>query len=244
MTVKQLNKIIIPDNFRRGGRSQKQLSTIEDSGLELLELMQERLGLTDYSQSSILDVGCGTRLPTAILNKNIPVKKYTGMDVHKELIQFLQDQIVDDRFEFHHLDLHNEKYNSTGQTLTLEHMLPIQDTYNVVCLFSVFTHLNPQDADCMLYMLSRYINENGKLIFTCFLDATVSGFDDRDPKQPLLLATYTESFMRHLIGRNGWNVEALYPPIKSEKNYQLMQYCFVCTPNNIDEGEYAESETD
>jgi hypothetical protein len=150
------------------------------------------------------------------------------MDVDRELIEHLSDQVHDQRFSFHHLNLHNKMYNPQGKRLTLDYALPLQEKFTVICLFSVFTHFEPGDVDCMLAVLRRYIEHNGKLIFTCFLDEDVSGFDDRDADSPLKEAAYTEFLLRHLITRNGWDIEALYPPTKSVKGYWLMQHCFVC----------------
>lgn len=82
----------------------------------------------------------------------------------------------------------------------------------------------------MLAVLRRYIDARGKLIFTAFVDDEVSGFDDRVPEKPLEQAAYSEPLIRHLVTRNGWNIESLCPPTKSPLGYCLMQHCFVCTP--------------
>jgi SAM-dependent methyltransferase len=228
-------KLVIPDRLRRGTAKQQQVASAAESGRELLELMRERLGLRDYSHASILDVGCGTRIPEAILANNIPVRKYVGMDVDEELIRYLREHVHDDRFEFYHLRLYNKRYNPSGVPLHLDYELPVRDKFDVVCLFSVFTHTDPKDTDCMLAVLSRHVSERGKLICTCILDATVSGFDDKIHDSPLTGAAYTEDLFRHLIVRNGWTIEALYPPTKSPLGYKLMQSCFVCSRERHDD---------
>jgi SAM-dependent methyltransferase len=223
-------KLFVPDEFRRGHRGQRELTTAEESGIELLELMRQRLNLADYANSSLLDIGCGTRIPEALINRRMPIRRYVGMDLDAELIGFLNTHVDDQRFEFFRLDLYNRLYNPKGKPLTPAFALPLSERFDVGCLFSVFTHLDPRDADCMLGVLRRYTAESGKLIFTCFLDESVSGFDDRVPDRPLLQAAYNKSLFEHLISRNGWAVESLYPPTKSPLGYTLMQDCYVCRP--------------
>lgn len=230
MTINYRKNFIVPKKLKKGSLKQRRLTTSKESGYELLELMRERLGLNDYSQSSVLDLGCGTRIIEAIIGKNIPIKKYIGMDVDRELIEFLKNNIKDPHLEFYHIDLFNRMYNKAGKQLTLSYRLPVEETFNIICLFSVFTHFDPLDTDCMLSILRHYADDSTKLIFTCFLDNTVSGFDDRNKKTPLSNAVYTEVFFRHLIERNEWNIKILYTPTKAEKNYWLMQHCFICTP--------------
>jgi hypothetical protein len=57
MNAKAHPKLVVPGHLRRGGAGQKHQTTAADSGLELLNLMRERLQLSDYTNSSILDVG-------------------------------------------------------------------------------------------------------------------------------------------------------------------------------------------
>lgn len=222
-------KLIVPAHLRRGAPGQKQRITAEDSGCELLDLMRTRLQIQDFSNSSILDIGCGTRIPEALLGKSIPIRRYVGMDVDEELVSFLNCHIKDERLQFFRLNVHNRNYNPSGDLLMPDSRLPIEESFDVICLFSVFTHLDPRDSDCMLAILNRYISSSGKLIFTCFLDDDISGFDDMNPEKPLELAVYSTSFMQHLIARNGWKIEKLYPPTQSSSGYWLMQHCFVCT---------------
>ena len=152
------------------------------------------------------------------------------MDVSEGLVGFLRTHVHDERFQFFRLNTHNRSYNPDGELLTPDSRLPVDGTFDVICLFSVFTHLEPGDTDCMLAVLRRYIAPSGKLIFTCFLDDSVSGFDDRNQERPLERAVYSETLFRHYIARNGWTVDALYPPIQSPCGYWLMQHCFVCSP--------------
>ena len=48
-------------------------------------------------------------------------------------------------------------------------------TFDVIWLFSVFTHLNPQDYRVMLKLLRRHACPDGKLFFTVFIDELTEG---------------------------------------------------------------------
>ena len=48
-----------------------------------MKLVVERLGLRDLSESDVLDVGCRVRFTQAIINRDIPILSYTGVDVHR-----------------------------------------------------------------------------------------------------------------------------------------------------------------
>ena len=48
-------------------------------------------------------------------------------------------------------------------------------TFDVIWLFSVFTHLAPHDYVTMLRLLRRYIRPDGRLIYTLFIDELTDG---------------------------------------------------------------------
>ena len=64
-----------------------------------------------------LDFGCGVRFAQAIVNRGIPVGRYVGVDVYREMIEFLTANVTDPRLEFVHLDAHNALYNPAGRPL-------------------------------------------------------------------------------------------------------------------------------
>ena len=72
-------------------------------------------------------MGCGVKFTTTILNEGVPVKRYVGVDVFREMIEFLQANVDDPRFEFHHVDLRNERYNPDGAPLSSVAALPLAD---------------------------------------------------------------------------------------------------------------------
>jgi SAM-dependent methyltransferase len=187
----------------------------------------EKLGRTDFTGLDVLDVGCGSRFTQAILNLDLPIGSYTGVDVDRALIDFLKDAVHDPRFSFAHFDVHNAKYNPEGTArMTAETELPVTGTYDVIWLFSVLTHLVLEDADAMLAVLRRYVRPDGRLFFTVFIEEDAAGFEYRDRSRALERAAYTETYLRELLIQNGWDVLGIYPRDLS----RFVQHHCLCRP--------------
>jgi len=237
----------VPPRLRRGGTKHKADEYVEE-GRDLLAYMSETLGLPGLAASELLDVGCGTKFTEAIHKYDIPIGSYTGIDVYKPMIDHLAQTTNDPRFTFHHMNTHNEMYNPEGQPLGADTQLPVGDQqFDIICLYSVFTHLAPHDYANMLHVLRPYIKETGKLIFSLFVDERSgtgygliediaadspgewqpSGqpFRDAYPGKPLQWALYSREHAFELIEGTGWKVEELLMP------NPYVQHHFVCTPS-------------
>jgi SAM-dependent methyltransferase len=217
--------LIIPDELHRNAPD-VHASGPENTGTILMNLVVERLGLKDLSEIDVLDVGCGVRFTQAIINRDIPIKSYTGVDVHRPLIEFLQREVDDPRFSFAYWDAQNAKYNPEGVKITPESRLPVEGRFDLIWLFSVFTHLDPPDANAMLAILRRHVRPGGALFFSAFLDDTIDSFEDRIPEHPLSHPCYAERYLRELIEANGWSVASVSPPSREH----FIQHHLVCYP--------------
>jgi SAM-dependent methyltransferase len=243
----------IPAQFLRGARKGKPGASIA-SGVKLIELTQAILGVEDFSGTSVLDMGCGTKLVQALLERELPVKRYVGIDVYRDMIEFLQENVADDRFEFAHTNSHNQMYNPHGLPLDEVRSLPIADEqFDVITLFSVFTHLAPHDYSAMLKLLRPYIKPGGKLVYSLFInektsaglglidriddfspgggpesaperDANTPDFLDLDPAAPLKFAVYSRPYAISLIEDTGWSLQRLEDPLG------YIQHHAVCVP--------------
>ena len=242
----------IPRELRRGGKLNDETAA-QASAEDLIELICRRFDLPDLSGVSVLDMGCGYRLAQALLRNKLPIGRYTGLDVFQELIEYLQKNVQDERFEFHALDLHNEMYNPTAELLSEDYQLPVREgAFDIICLFSVFTHLAPHDYSSMLKMLRRYVKPGGKLIFSLFVfETTPEGlgfidhvsaglklsnadmekwpgppdFKDWDPEQPLKWAIYSRENALKLVEGTGWQVDSLNYPESAIQHYMI------CSPD-------------
>lgn len=217
--------LIIPDELHRNAQD-VHVHGPENTGSILMNLVVERLGLRDLSESDVLDVGCGVRFTQAIINRDIPIKSYTGLDVHRPLIDYLRREVEDPRFSFSHWDAYNAKYNPAGVKITPESYLPVEGTFDIIWLFSVFTHLEPSDTNAMLAILRRYIRPGGALFFSAFLDDTIDSFEARIPEDPLAYPCYAERYLRELVVANGWSVSSVSPPSREH----FIQHYLICRP--------------
>jgi ubiquinone/menaquinone biosynthesis C-methylase UbiE len=167
MTPRELR---VPVNLRRGGWRADEDASIT-SAVWLIEHMCSHLGLDDLGESEVMDFGCGVKFSQALINHQLPIKRYVGIDVERVMIAFLQQHVTDKRFEYHLVDVHNELYNPNGTVLSETTSLPIDgQTFDVICLFSVFTHLAPHDYRTMLRLLRRFAKPTGRLFFTLYID--------------------------------------------------------------------------
>jgi SAM-dependent methyltransferase len=161
--------LTIPPRLRRSAITEEQ-ATVEGA-VALLEQLRDLVGVDDLSRCDVLDVGCGVKFTQAILNHGIAIRSYTGVDVYGEMIDFLRENVRDPRFQYHRVDVRNELYNPAAPPMTPETDLGVADrTFDVICLYSVFTHLSPADYVTMLKILRRYIRPEGRLVYTLFVD--------------------------------------------------------------------------
>ena len=164
----------VPPKFDRSASIER--ARIRESAVWLLRYTCECLGIPDLSDSDVLDVGCGTKFSEALLNNDIPIGTYTGVDVYGDMIDFLESNVADPRFSYHHADLHNALYNPGGAPMTEMSDLGVGDrTFDIIWLFSVFTHLDPTDYTTMLKVLRRYARPDTRLFFTVFIDELTPG---------------------------------------------------------------------
>ena len=159
--------LAVPDEFRRGGKKEDEQASVA-SGLALIELMCSRTGRDDLGETALLDMGCGNKFVQAILTHDLPLKRYVGIDIHPGLIEFLRTNVNDERFSFYTSNDRNDMYNPTGEPLSDQSRLPVEEgSFDLICLFSVFTHLAPDDYSFMLKLLRRYIKPGGAIFLVC-----------------------------------------------------------------------------
>ena len=244
--MKKSPKLSVPGPLRRGGTKSDEWEYI-DGGRDLLRYMTEALELDSLEEQRVLDMGCGTKFTQALLHYDIPIGEYVGIDVYREMIDFLRSSVKDPRFSFHQINTHNDMYNPDGEILSSETRLPLPDfSCDIICLFSVFTHLGPQDFSNMLGLMRRYARDGAKLLFTLYLDEVSdtghglieqlamqgdapyqpSGqpFRDAFPGKPLQWALYSRQYALELISGTGWEVEQLCMP------NEWAQHHFICRP--------------
>ena len=218
-------RLLVPLEYRRGSLRNNERKSIE-SGIRNLKGIAERTGRRDWSNQKILDFGCGVKFTQTLIQYNINVQAYVGMDVHKGIIQFLNNQVNLPNFYFYSVPFYNRMYNLNGIKLKVNSELPGDiKQFDLITLQSVFTHFAPEDFLALLHVLRRYAAKDARMLFTCFIDNDMEhDFFDSVPDRPLLMAYYKEHFIRKMLDESGWKPLSLHPPSFS------MQHHFVCEP--------------
>lgn len=143
-----------------------------ESGLRDVEMLIRETSLP--SGARILDLGCGAgRLAIGFINAfGASSYDYTGLDVAREQLEWCSSNIGQrhPHFTFFHLDAHNERYNPSGSPITRDFALPFKNaSFDLICLFSVFTHMRPDDVTAYLGEVRRCLKPGGRIFTTAFL---------------------------------------------------------------------------
>lgn len=204
---------VVPERLLRNSREVLEMGAPADVGVMLLDYMCRRMGLASFAGLDFLDYGCGTRFADSIMNRDVALRSYTGIDVDAAMIRFLCTNAIDPRLEFHVLDAHNPAYNPNGRPLTPDSTLPVGGrTFDVMCMLSVITHQAPPDARAIFAMLRRHARRDCRLFFSAFLDDEMTeDYREGEPENPTLYSFYSDRSMRRMLAETGWKVQSLEP---------------------------------
>jgi SAM-dependent methyltransferase len=206
--------LAIPEKFNRNHPAVRAMGTQADTGLRLLEYICERVGIHSLGGLEMLDFGCGCRFADAIINRDVPLKSYVGIDVYKEMIDFLAEHANDPRLEFFHIDARNPEYNKDGVPLSLDTVLPIAGRkFDIVCMYSVITHQLPEDAVVIFSLLRRHVRDDGRLFFSAAIEDGDFGYREQFPEKSTALSIYSIRLMTQLIEAAGWQMLSFAPRV-------------------------------
>jgi SAM-dependent methyltransferase len=220
--------IEVPEKFRKNAASVRAMGPPADTGARLIRYMCERLGIPDLRGTDLLHFGCGSRFAEAIVLKELPVKSYTGIDVDREMIEFLAGHVVDPRLRFFHWNSYNPSYNPGGFPLSAETELPTADqTFDVICMFSVITHQLPRDAEALLSIFRRRIRPDGRLFFSAIILDMEEDYRELVPERPTGSSAYSLRAISDIVARTGWRVLTIAG--KNPDGHPIMD-SFLCEP--------------
>jgi len=205
---------VVPEKFNRNNPAVRAMGPPAETGLRLLEYMCRRIGINNLAGLEMLDLGCGCRFAEAIINRNVPLKSYVGIDVYKEMIDFLAEHAKDPRLEFFHINARNAVYNRDGAPLTADTILPICDRkFDIVCMYSVITHQLPDDAAVIFTLLRRHVRDDGRLFFSAAIEDGDFGYREQFPQEPTHLSVYSLDLITQLIQAAEWRVLSFAPRV-------------------------------
>jgi SAM-dependent methyltransferase len=147
------------------------LRTFEASGSEFTAYLQLLADLQPHE--SILDVGCGCGLMALFLKDYLDEGgRYVGIDIHRPSISWCGKNIGDrhPNFRFAHIDVKSLAYNPKGAHSADDYTLSFEaQTFDVILLKSVFTHMRPLEVENYLEEVSRLLKSGGRCLATFFL---------------------------------------------------------------------------
>jgi SAM-dependent methyltransferase len=197
----------IPERFNKNAAEVRAMGSPADTGARLIQYMCQRLGVQDLQGDDTLDFGCGCRFADAIINKKLPVKSYTGIDVDREMIEFIRAHAQDSRLRFFHWDAYNPHYNPGGFHLSPNTQLPTADqTFDLICMFSVITHQSPNDTEALFSIFRTCIRPTGRMFFSADLQDMEEDYKEMLPEQPTGHSAYSLRALMGIAQRTGWRV--------------------------------------
>lgn len=141
-----------------------------DSSFENFGELLQFTGLSPTQR--VLDYGCGlARLAiplSAFLNSE--VGSYCGVDTHQQCI--INNRRIFGHlpnFKFHHVNIYSKPYNPSGQDYRVLLQSDLGEPFDLAFLFSVFTHVLPEDCDFLLDFLHSQIKPGGEIFASFFL---------------------------------------------------------------------------
>lgn len=178
-----------PAKMRWGGKSYKDDDSYRKSAERSAALLAGSCGLN--ADSRVLDIGCGQgRLLLGILRRLGRVARYVGLDVHEESIAWADRHLSDDEgtIRFARLDLRNQRYNPDGVAMPSDGFanaleeIGVETSFDVVALFSVFTHMHLDEMGAYLRAIGRVLSPRGRVFLSVFaedgVEAEVENPDD------------------------------------------------------------------
>ncbi len=123
--------------------------------------------------SDVLDVGCGFgRMAYMLAHYLKPSARYEGFDIINHLVEWAQRSISPSfpNFHFQRVDLYNMCYNRAGTLKPTEFSFPYENnSFDLVFLSSVFTHMRPPEVRHYLDEIHRVLRPGGRCLTSCFL---------------------------------------------------------------------------
>lgn len=143
----------------------------KETGPIVLGYLTDLCGLKP--DEAVLDVGCGSgRVAVTLMDYLSPQGRYDGFDVSKRAISWCRDNITatHPNFRFQVVDVYNGFYHRTGKIAPADFQFPYPDeSFDVVLLASVFTHMFPDAVQHYLAEIARVLKPGGRCMISYFL---------------------------------------------------------------------------
>jgi SAM-dependent methyltransferase len=140
----------------------------EQQGKAWVAFFQQYAALTP--QAAFLDIGSGIGRIAIPLTQWLK-GQYRGFDAVQQGIDWCQSKITTQypNFQFQYVDLFNDLYKNNGIDAASFRFPYDNDSFQVACAISVFTHMLPNEVENYLSQAHRVLDEGGYLVATFFI---------------------------------------------------------------------------
>lgn len=141
-----------------------------NQGIHQVELLTHYSNLKSNSQ--VLDVGSGIGRTAVALKAYLSSNgTYDGFDVVKKGVIWCQKNISKQypNFRFKHVPLNNDLYSLTNEKADVFRFPYENESFDMVFLFSVFTHMQPLEVQNYLNEIYRVLKNGGECLSTFFI---------------------------------------------------------------------------
>lgn len=133
------------------------------NGLETFNFYKDVVGI--QPDWKMLDIGCGIgRKTLPLLNFFNEDSLYVGVDIDDRGVKWCSKNIspINNRFVFFKINVFNKFYNPAGSVMPDRLVFPFSDnSFDLVSLWSVFTHMYTKDISRYLEEISRMLKPGG-----------------------------------------------------------------------------------
>lgn len=148
------------------------LRTFESSSAEFLAYLKLLVHLQPHE--SVLDIGCGCGSMALCLRDYLNAQdgRYIGVDINQPSIEWCQRHLTSNEpnIAFAHVDVRNLAFNLNGSRKPTTYAFPFDDeSFDVILLKSVLTHMRPEDGAGYLREVSRLLTASGRCLMSAFL---------------------------------------------------------------------------
>lgn len=161
-----------PKTLRWGGPRYSDDQFFIRSGLINVRMLERIAGLN--ANTHVLDMGCGSaRLLFGLINRYETIAGYTGVDVHKAMIDWANSHLTHQHpnIHFYWQNAKNARYNPDGKSVHKQGRFPFEgQQFDLAVLFSVFSHMRLKDIGFYLGELKRVLKPGGKIFLTAFVE--------------------------------------------------------------------------
>lgn len=175
-------------------------------------------------ESDVLDIGCGIGRLAIPLTSYLKGGEYDGLDIVPTGIDWCNEHITRKYPDFHFTlaDVFNKEYNPHGHVAASDYTFPYRDnSFDLVVLLSVFTHMLPDDTQRYIAEISRVLRPGGRCWATFYIlnadsiermGAGEGSLDFKhdhgtywtvNDKAPELSTGYEEGYITELFERHG-----------------------------------------